>query len=90
MALPLRTHDQTDRRHDRAHRTAVGVRRGAAVPNGSRIEARARCAKRPEGHQPLTLASPPPSQGRGAFFQPPHSAAIWREMMSRWMSDVPS
>ena len=90
MALPLRTQDPTERRHDRPHRTAVGVRHGAAGPNGSRIEARIRCAKRPEGDRPLTLASPPPSRGRGAFSDPPHSAAIWREMMSRWMSDVPS
>jgi len=98
MALTLRTLDQTERRHDRPHRTAVGGRWSAHCRNGSRAHARVRRAKQPEGDRVLPLASPPPSRGRGSFPEPatesrtppPHSAAIWREMMSRWMSDVPS
>lgn len=102
MALTLRTLDQTERRHDRAHRTSVGGRRPGHARNGSRAHARVRCAKHPEGDRALPLASPPPSRGRGSFADPrpdppaksrtppAHSAAIWREMMSRWMSDVPS
>lgn len=91
MALPLRTLDQTERRHDRPHRTALGVRRAGQRPNGTRAHARGRCTRQPEGDRVLPLASPPPSRGRGSFApEPPHSATIWREMMSRWMSDVPS
>jgi len=98
MVLTLRTLDQTERRFERAHRTSVGVRRPARGRNGSCADARIRCAKQPEGDRVLPLASPPPSRGRGIFPEPapesrtppPHSAAIWREMMSRWMSDVPS
>ena len=98
MAPTLRPLDQTERRHNRPHRTAVGERRPAHCRNGSRAHARVRCAKQPEGDRVLPLASPPPPRGRGSFPEstsesrtpPPHSAAIWREMMSRWMSDVPS
>ncbi len=99
MAL-LRILDQTERRHDRPHRTVLGMCRTVQYPNGSRAHARVRCTKQPEGGRMLPLASPPPPRGRGHFPEPasseapphsePHSAAIWREMMSRWMSDVPS
>ncbi len=103
MVLTLRTLDQTERRFERAHRTSVGARRPAHARNGSCADARilhaqTHRAKQPEGDRALPLASPPPSRGRGIFCEPApesrtppaHSAAIWREMMSRWMSDVPS
>ena len=102
MALPLRTSDQTERRHDRPHRTTLGERRVAHRSSGTRAHARARCARQPESDRVLPLASPPPRRGRGFFAETgidagidsgadaPHSPTIWREMMSRWMSDVPS
>ena len=94
MALPLRTLDQTERRHDRPHRTALGVRRVVHRANGTPAHVRSRCARQPEGDRVPSLASPPPSRGRGSFaYSAPDAtqpATIWREMMSRWMSDVPS
>lgn len=98
MALTLPTPDYAERRHDRTHRTSVGARRPAHARHGTCAHARVRCTRPPEGDRALPLTPPPPSRGRGTFpdarpesrTPPPHSAAIWREMMSRWMSDVPS
>jgi len=90
MPLTLRTQTETERRHDRPHRTSLGERRPANRLNGTRAHARNRVLEQPEGGRVLPLASPPPSRGRGAFSDSDHSPAIWREMMSRWMSDVPS
>ena len=80
MALPLRTLDQTEPRHDRAHRTSVGARRTGHRPHGPRAHA----PKKGHPAEPTADSAPTPAPAVH------HSAAIWREMMSRWMSDVPS
>jgi len=90
MALTLRAHAETERRHDRPHRTAVGHRRPAPRPGCTGARMQTRFPKQPGGDRVLPLASPPPARGRELFSDSVQPPTIWREMMSRWMSDVPS
>lgn len=90
MALAPHATTGSDRRpHDRRHRTAFAAGRPAPRLGHFRGQrsGQTRFPKHPEGDRVLLLASPPPSRGRGHFSEAEMApAALWREMMGRWLS----